>query len=270
MSSDHARPAPGPRHTGPDVPALSHAERSRTLVAQAQVGTLCTIAGDHTGVAGTPYGSLVTVAFDGEGRPLLLLSSLAEHTQNLTARAEASLLVAEALTPGADPLALGRATLLGRVARVDGGEVAAARDTFLAAHPSASYYVDFKDFGFWRLEPVSVRYIGGFGRMSWVPGEDYRRASPDPLAPAAAGILAHMNQDHADALLAYARALAGVPEATKATMTAVDRYGFEMSVEAPDGPSAARLAFPAPLSTPDEVRKAMVAMVKDARSRLAG
>ena len=269
MSQEHARPTAGPQHAGPEVPAPSHAERSRTLAAQARVGTLCTVAGDHTDVAGTPYGSLVTVAFDGEGCPLLLLSALAEHTRNLVARAEASMLVAEALEAGADPLALGRATLLGRCVRVASGEEAAVREVFLAAHPRASYYVDFKDFGFWRLEPVSVRYIGGFGRMSWVSGEDYRRASPDPLAPAAAGILAHMNEDHRDALLAYAKALAGVPEATGATMTAVDRYGFEMTVDAPDGPRAARLAFPAPLSTTDEVRKAMVALVKDARGRLA-
>jgi heme iron utilization protein len=77
-----------------------------------------------------------------------------------------------------------------------------------------------------------------------------------------------MNDDHADAMLAYARALANLPAATAATMTAVDRYRFEMAVVTPDGKRARRLAFDTPLSTTDEVRRAMVAMVKDARARL--
>ena len=82
--------------------------------------------------------------------------------------------------------------------------------------------------------------------MSWVTADDYRAAEPDPLAAAAAGILAHMNDDHADAVLAYARGLAGIADATAATMTAVDRYGFDSTVTTPAGPRAARLAFEAP------------------------
>ncbi len=269
--TEHGRPArPEPPRVGADLPAPTHAERSRTLIAQAAVATLATLASERTDVAGHPYGSLVTVAADGEGRPLMLLSSLAEHTQNLAARAEASVLVSEAIGPGADPLALGRVTLLGRCARLEGGEALAARAVFLARHPRAAYYADFKDFAFWRLEPSSLRYIGGFGRMSWVAADDYRRASPDPLADAAAGIVAHMNDDHADALVSYARALAGIGDATSARMTEVDRYGFEIAVQTPDAPRVARIAFEAPLATSEEVRKAMVGLVKSARAKLAG
>jgi putative heme iron utilization protein len=101
--------------------------------------------------------------------------------------------------------------------------------------------------------------------MSWVTPEDYRAAEPDPLAGASADILAHMNADHADAVLAYARVLAGVGDASSATMTAVDRYGFELAVTTPEGPRAVRLAFDVPVTTSDEVRRAMVALVKRAR-----
>src|SRR6185436_375361 len=87
-------------------------------------------------------------------------------------------------------------------------EKSAVRATFLAQQPSSSYYVDFKDFAFYRLEPAALRYVGGFGRMSWVTADDYAVAEADPLADAAAGILAHMNDDHADALIAYATGLA--------------------------------------------------------------
>ena len=87
--------------------------------------------------------------------------------------------------------------------------------------------------------------------MSWVTSDDYKLAEADPLTSSAAGILAHMNRDHTDSVLAYARVLARIPEAESATITAVDRYGFEMAVKTPEGPKATRLAFPAPVSTSD-------------------
>lgn len=278
MPRDHQRPDAGSSDAGssdagsssgddsPKARAPSHAERCRTLVSEARSATLCTVARDP---AGYPYGSLVTVAIDERGRPLLLLSELAEHTQNLWSAAEASILLTEPLGRHAQPLALGRVTLLGPCRRVDAAERDKVRAAFLAVQPDASYYVDFKDFAFYRLEPVALRYVGGFGRMSWVTAEDYAAAEPDPLAAAAAGILSHMNTDHGDAVLAYAQALSRMPEATAATMTAVDRYGFELAVTTPAGPRATRLAFDEPVSTTDEVRRKMVAMVKTARASLA-
>jgi hypothetical protein len=235
-------------------------------VAGSRSATLCTIAREP---AGFPYGSLVTVALDATGRPLLLLSELAEHTQNLAHCADASLLLAEPMDRHRTPLALGRVTLIGPCKKVAPEEREAARAAFLAVQPDASYYVDFKDFAFHRLEPIALRYVGGFGRMSWVTAADYLAAEPDPLADAAPGILSHMNEDHGEAMIAYARAFARLPDATAATMTAVDRYGFELAVTTPAGPRAARLGFEAPLTTTDEVRKAMVVMVKAARAALS-
>lgn len=244
---------------------LSHAERSRTVVAAARTATLSTLARDPSGY---PFGSLVTIADDARGRPLLLLSGLAEHTQNLARQAEASLLVAEPAPADRSPLSLARVTLLGPCRPVPDDEREATRATFLAAHPDALAYADFKDFGWYRLDPLALRYVGGFGRMSWVDAAAYLGAEPDPIAPHAEEILAHMNADHGDALLAYARALAGVAEATAATMESVDRYGFDLAVTTPAGARSARLAFEAPVRTTDEVRRAMVALVKAAR--LAG
>lgn len=218
MSNEHGRSSNSREDASrPAVRAPSHAERCRTLAAQAHSATLCTIAREPHGY---PYGSLVTVAVDAQGRPLFLLSELAEHTGNLHARAEASALLTEPLGSHDQPLALGRVTLLGRCMKVAASESPAVREVFLAKQPSASYYVDFNDFAFYRLEPEALRYVGGFGRMSWVAPDDYRVAEPDPLVAAAPGICKHMNDDHAEASLAYARVLAGVPEATAATMTA--------------------------------------------------
>jgi len=264
--NQHQRPMSRDESGVAKVRAPSHAERCRTLVAQVKSAALCTLAREP---AGFPYGSLVTVAIDALGRPLFLLSTLAEHTGNLVAKSDASVLLTEPLGAHDQPLALGRVTILGACVKVDADERASVRETYLQQQPSASYYADFDDFGFYRLEPQALRYIGGFGRMSWVTADDYRAAEADPLAPHAAAILKHMNDDHVDANLAYAKVLAGMAEAQKATMTAVDRYGFELAVETSDGPRATRLAFDEPVATTDQVRRAMVALVKRARATAA-
>lgn len=148
---------------------MSHAELCRALAARSKTATLATMTKD-----GYPFGTLVAIAFDGDGRPLLLLSSLAEHTQNLAACDRASVMVHEPIADEA--LAVARMTIVGRCARVPDAEAEGARAAYLAAQPSAAQYASFKDFALYRLEPASVRYVGGFGKMSWVDAAEYRSA----------------------------------------------------------------------------------------------
>jgi len=264
MSPDaHARPsgdAPQPLYDV-NIPTPNHAERARTLVARITTGTLCTLALEPEGY---PYGSFVTVAFD-DGNPIFLISALAEHTKNLERDSRASLLVAE--SGSADPLANGRVTMIGPCTRVE-GDAGSARAAFLAAHPNSTYYADFRDFGFWKLEVDSVRYIGGYGRMSWISKAEWQAAESDPLAPSAASTIAHMNADHADALVLYCAAFSRATDVTSASMTGIDRYGFDMSANTAEGPRPVRVAFAKPVSTPEEARSSLIAMLKDARSRL--
>jgi putative heme iron utilization protein len=264
MSEDaHARPsgdASEPLYDA-NIPTPTHAERARTLVAQISTGTLCTLAIEP---AGYPYGSFVMVAFD-DGNPSFLISTLAEHTKNLERDSRASLLVAE--SGAADPLANGRVTMLGPCTRVE-GKGGTARAAFLAVHPDSAYYADFRDFAFWKLHVESVRYIGGYGRMSWLSKAEWQTAEPDPLGPSAAGIIAHMNADHADATVLYCKAFSKETEIAAASMTGIDQYGFEMSAKTKDGPRPVRLAFATRVSTPADARAALISMLKDARSKL--
>ncbi len=254
----HANPTREEPLTPDDTRAPTHAERARTMVSLLGTGTLSTL-----GEGGYPHGSYVTFAMHGPD-PVFLISKLATHTQNLMKDPRASLMAHE--SHAEDPLANGRVTLLGPCVRLeDDGE---ARAAYLAVQPQAEYYVDFADFSFYRLTVESLRYIGGYGRMSWVDVADWRSAEPDPLAAHARGILAHMNEDHADALVAYARAFTRATDADYAVMTGVDRYGFEMSVRTERGMRPARLAFDADITTPEAARKALVALVKKARAQL--
>jgi hypothetical protein len=249
--------------TGPSLlqlPEPSHAERVRTLISLASIGTLSTLSRKHSGF---PFGSLMPFALDSAGRPIFLISNMAMHTQNLKADPRCSLFVVQAPTDG-DPLGASRATLIGHAAPVTEDDVMSVREQYLARHENSRYWVDFSDFSFFRLEPVELYYVGGFGVMGWVAAEDYRLAAPDPLAEFASGILAHMNTDHVDAMILLARSHAGL-DATEAAMTSVDRLGFTLRLKTSDGIKGARINFFREVSTSQETRKVLVEMVQRAR-----
>ena len=247
------------------LPVPTHAEYARSLAATYSRGTLSTLNDD-----GYPFGSVVLYVLDDRGQPVMLLSELAEHTKNIRRDGRASVLVSSTVMPGDDPMALPRVTLIGALTQVPDAELPSVRARFLEAHPSAESYVGFGDFAWWSLDLESVRFVGGYGRMSWVDVDAYMHVEADPLAPHADGIMAHMNTDHADANLAYAHALAGIPNATSARMVAVDRLGFDLLAATPDGLQPARLNFDAPVDTPEAVRKAVVALLARARAALDG
>jgi putative heme iron utilization protein len=252
----HARTGPQP----PQLPEPSYAERVRTLVSRESQGTLSTLSRKREGF---PFGSLMPYALDTEGRPIFLISSMAMHTQNLKSDPRASLFVLQS-SAGQDPLGVARATLVGEVGAVPEPDVPEVRRLYLATHPNSQYWVDFADFGFFRLQVLDVYYVGGFGVMGWVEAPDYMKAQADPLSASADEIIAHMNADHADAMILLARTHAGI-HATEAAMTAVDRLGFHLRLKTADGMKGIRINYPGEVKSSQETRKALVEMVRRAK-----
>jgi putative heme iron utilization protein len=246
----------------PPPPGLepTHAERVRTLLAEERVGTLATQSARHPGF---PFASVMPYALLDDASPLFLISGMAIHTQNALADPRASLLVMQSGS-GVDPLGAPRATLLGTVTRIESTEE--IRAAYLERHPSSRYWIDFTDFSFFRLEVSDVYFVGGFGVMGWVAADDYRAAEPDPLAPFAAGILEHMNNDHADALREITRHYANLT-AEEATMVACDRLGFTVRARTAAGMKGARIQFVQPVTSREEARTVLVAMTRAARDR---
>lgn len=239
------------RPTGRDFDAAGMA---RTLLRTVRAGALATIDRD----TGAPFVSLVTVATDADGSPLLLLSRLAAHTGHLDADPRASLLLAA--TGKGDPLAHPRVTLSGRI---DGISDERVRRRFLARHPKAELYVDFPDFGFRRLGIESVHLNGGFARAARLGPDDVLSRLDDAAALVAAeeGAVAHLNQDHSDALALYATALAGAgPGAWRAT--GIDPDGLDLAA----GDATCRVAFPRRVTEPSDLRRVLVELAGKARS----
>ena len=240
----------------------SAAEEARTLVAAHNRGSLATLSD------GDPWASLVMYGLLGDGSPVLFVSTLAEHGRNLRRDPRASLLVCE--HADGDPLEAGRVTLAGRAEAVEGHERAAALAAHCAAVPGAEVYAGFDDFTVWVLRIARVRWVGGFARMDSADGGAYGAAEPDPTAAAALDAVAHLNADHADALLAMARALGEHPGATSATCTGIDRYGVDLRVATPEGDGTARVGFAQRVDAPGGLRAATVELARRSRAILAG
>lgn len=245
----------GPDSDGPEVPEPSHAERAKTLVYLQQTGGLSTLSRKQPG---WPFGSVMPYGLDEQGQPAFLISTMAMHTQNLLGDPRASLLVTppESRT---DPLGAARVTLMGSVTPVPKEESAPVRERYLARHPNASYWVDFNDFGFFRMTIADIYFVGGFGSMGWVAPADYAAAAVDPLAEEASELIRHINTDQAETLLLLARVF-GKVEAQQVTMTALDRLGFHLRIKTPGRMQGGRVAFTSPVRTASEVRAGLADM----------
>ena len=208
--------------------------------------------------SGAPYASLAMVALDHDAAPLLYLSDLADHTRNLKRDERVSLLFDGTLA-SAVPLAGERATIQGRIARVDEPRLLAR---YVALNPGAAVYAGFRDFNLYRVAIDRAHLVAGFGRIHWVEGAAVTldRAAVGALPEAEPGVLAHMNGDHADAVQLYANRLLERP-GDQWRMVAIDPDGCDLG----QGSEVARLPFDAPIRDAAGARAALVTLAGRAR-----
>lgn len=234
---------------------------AKALLREARSAALATLGPD-----GHPSASLVGLATDIDGTPVILISQLASHTGHLAADPRASLLI----SPGGkgDPLAHGRITLKVRARTVERAseEGARIRRRYLARQPKSALYADFPDFAFVALDIEGASLNGGFARAFAPTPADLKSdpAHADALAEVEEGAVAHMNEDHSDAIGLYATVLLGAePGGWRAI--GLDPDGLDMAL----GSTRLRLPFPASVDGPGALRRVLAELAGTARSRAA-
>jgi putative heme iron utilization protein len=263
--NDAEAPLPGamPGRTPENAPQradFAPIEVAKALLRGTRSATLATI--DRN--TGHPFASLVNVATDADGAPLILVSRLATHTANLEIDGRASLVLAS--FGKGDALAHPRLTVLGTFEAVapDSADEPRLRRRFLARQPKSKLYAGFADFAFWRMGVVSAHLNGGFARAADLTAADIVTDVSDAAAliEAEEGAVAHMNDDHAEACRLYATKLLGAAGGDwRCTGLAPD------GIELQNGSDSLWLPFPHRVTGPGPLRAVLKQLADEARMR---
>jgi len=240
------------------TPDFDPARLARSLLRRRREGALATLMAG----SGDPYCSLVNVASHADGSPILLISRLAVHTKNILSDPRVSLMLDE--RGKGDPLEGARIMLLGRAEEVAAPELELARRRYLNAHPSAEAFVDFKDFSFFRIRASGTHLVAGFGRIVDLKPEQFLTKISDApaLLEAEQSAIDHMNADHREATNLYATRLLGA-EPADWRCTGCDPDGLDLQA----GAQTLRLDFPQRVTGPGELRKVLVRLADEARTK---
>lgn len=227
-------------------------DEARRLLLGCYDGVLSTLS---VSVPGYPFGSVVPFCLDRSGAPVILIADIAQHTRNVSHDPRVSLIVFDRSAP--DLQANGRLTVLADAAPIADTDHDTP-DRYYRYFPEARDYHLTHGFQFWRLSPRRLRFIGGFGAIHWL--EPAQVVAPNPFSAAdEAGMVEHMNADHVDAMRRYCEA-AGHPIGPDSTprFAGCDDLGFHLQL---DG-RVLRIPFAAPATTPQEVRRELVALAR--------
>lgn len=204
---------------------------------------------------GYPFGSITPYLVDHDGSLLILISTLAEHTKNIRHDPRVSLITHDQHDPHIQTQ--GRVTVVGSAQPEPRREQVGLR--YLRYFPEAGTYFEMHDFSFYRIRPVAVRYIGGFGKIHWVSVEEYA-LQPYPLIEQESGVIEHMNTDHQDTMRNYCQYFHQY-QAFNIAMLGIDIDGFDVRA---DG-KVLRFDFAQPVTDAQQARAALVEMARAAK-----
>jgi putative heme iron utilization protein len=230
---------------------MTRGDEARRLVRRHYSGALAT---QSLKFPGYPFASALPFCTDQQGRIVVLISHLAEHTQNADRDARAGFLVS-ALSRDLQEQA--RVSMIGDIAPVDDAGIASR---YLRFFPEARQYLQIGGFRFFRIEPRSLRYIAGFGSIHTITGEGYL-APRYPIADAEGDVIEHMNTDHAHNLFDYCRHVHGKAPAS-AEMIGIDCDGLDVRA---DG-EVLRIEFASAVKDAGEARTELVRLAQASRA----
>lgn len=203
------------------------ARSARQLLRAHRYGALSTLSKKFDG---HPFGSITPYLVDHDGSLLILISTLAEHTKNIQNDPRVSLITHNQDDPHIQTQ--GRITLVGNAGLFADREQAGKR--YLRYFPEAQTYFDMHDFNFYRIVPLALRYIGGFGDIHWVKANNYLVSSYPLIA-------------EEDVLLEKLNSSRGT---TQGHLVGIDCDGYDLRIDAKN----LRRDFPTPALDADQAR----------------
>ena len=229
------------------------AKEARKLLLSEYQGILSTISVD---VEGYPFGSVVPYCLNKEGKPVILISSIAQHTKNILSDNRVSITATESGID--DGQTAGRITYIGDAIKLDSDDTD-SMDRYYQYFPQSRDYHKTHNFDFYVIEPVRIRYIGGFGEIYWLEKDSFLMSNPFSFEEEN-GISEHMNADHTDAMKHYCHSnKINYSEEHTPVMVGIDSEGFNLRI----GDKICRINFDEPVANAMEVRKALVAMARN-------
>ena len=231
---------------------MNNAREARLMLRAHRYGVLSTLSKKFEGY---PFGSITPYLVDHDGSLLILISTLAEHTKNILHDPRVSLITHDQHDPQIQTQ--GRITVVGNAEPEPDREQAGLR--YLRYFPEAQGYFGMHDFSFYRIRPMAIRYIGGFGRIHWVDMENYAVKSY-PLIEQEADVIAHMNMDHLDTMRNYCQHFHQCT-ALDVEMLGIDLDGFDVRADV----RVLRFDFAQPVADAQQARTALVEMARIAK-----
>ncbi|MBI5430764.1 MAG: DUF2470 domain-containing protein [Nitrosomonadales bacterium] len=231
---------------------MNNAHEARLMLRAHRYGVLSTLSKKFDGY---PFGSITPYLADQDGSLLILISTIAEHTKNILHDPRVSLITHDQRDQHIQTQ--GRVTVVGNAEQEPDRERAGSR--YLRYFPEAQAYFAMHDFSFYRIRPLAIRYIGGFGRIHWVDKENYA-VQPYPLIGQEADVIAHMNLDHLDTMRNYCQHVHQYT-ALDVEMLGMDLDGFDIRAD----DRVLRFDFPHPVMDAQQARAALVEMARAAK-----
>lgn len=228
--------------------AIKHA---RQLLNSKDFGILSTLS---VKLGGFPFGSVVPYCLDGLGRPLVFMSTIAEHTKNISQDSRCSITI---VMDSEEVQSNGRLCLVGNMEHVDPAD-SESQQRYFRHFPGSSEYSKTHNFSFYHLSIISIRYIRGFGSIHWLEPTDF--AIQNPFDGHEISIVDHMNEDHLKSLRSYCeyyKKLTIEPQ-DQVRMASIDGLGFDVFVNT----KKVRFNFDNPITNAEEARAAMVGLSK--------
>ena len=234
----------------------NHEKEAVAFYRSDKIAILSTISKKYEGY---PFGSFVTYVSGWDRTIFLYLSDLADHTKNLKKNHKSCITIFKKNESG-DVQNSARLTLIGDLKKVPLKIYEACKDRFHNFFPESSVYEQMHDFNFYQISITQSRWIGGFGKISWLDPKNWKNVSVDWF-DGEKNMINHMNEDHSNTIQSALHAEHGIKD-KEAVMIGLSIDGYYIRSKG----NIFFINFDYPVCTSKEYRNVLIELSKKYRS----